>query len=38
MVEGLKNPFSNKMWYAAKFLTSAVFENATMDIVQYISY
>lgn len=36
-MEGLKNPLSSKMWYAAKIpYISNVFENAAKDIVQYI--
>ena len=36
-MEGLKNPFSNKMWYVAKIpYNSAVFENAANHIFQYL--
>ena len=36
-MEGVKNPLSNKMWYAAKIpYISSVFGNAAKDIVQYI--
>lgn len=36
-MEGLLNPFSNKMWYATKVpYTSSVFENAAKNIAQYI--
>ncbi|MDB9892086.1 HAD-IIIC family phosphatase [Amylibacter sp.] len=36
-MEGMKNPLSNKMWYAAKIpYVNGVFENAAKHIVQYI--